>query len=92
MLSLPISLPAAGEETGKADDLAPAPREQATRLNMDGHALNLPDGSVEVVASGSEAAHHELEAWLHRGPPSARVDAVAAEAISDPVPAGFRTG
>ena len=67
-------------------------REQAVRLNMDGHALNLPDGSVEVVARGSEAAHRELEAWLRQGPPSARVDAVRTEIASDPVSAGFRTG
>lgn len=67
-------------------------RKEALRLGMDGHALNLPDGSVEVVASGSEAAHRQLEAWLHTGPPSARVDVVAAEACSQPVPTGFRTG
>jgi acylphosphatase len=66
--------------------------ELARRLGMDGRALNLPDGSVEVLASGSEAAHRELETWLRAGPPAARVDKVSVEAHTGPVPAGFSTG
>ena len=67
-------------------------REQALRLGMDGHALNLPDGSVEVVACGAEAAHRELEAWLQTGPPSARVDGVTVENYAQTVPTGFSIG
>ena len=51
-------------------------RDEARRLGLDGHARNLADGSVEVVASGAAAALAALEAWLQRGPPSARVERV----------------
>jgi acylphosphatase len=51
-------------------------RVEAERLSIAGFARNLPDGSVEVAARGSAAAVEELHRWLHRGPRSARVDAV----------------
>jgi acylphosphatase len=54
-------------------------REQALRLGLAGHARNLVDGSVEVVASGTDDALAELEAWLQHGPPSARVGSVMRE-------------
>lgn len=53
-----------------------ATREQALRLALCGHARNLANGDVEVVAIGAEEAIAELEAWLHRGPPLARVNEV----------------
>lgn len=46
---------------------------EALRLGLHGHARNLADGSVEVVASGDGAALEALERWLQRGPPTARV-------------------
>ncbi|MDP9015085.1 MAG: acylphosphatase [Pseudomonadota bacterium] len=51
-------------------------RFEAERLGIDGLARNLPDGSVEVVAQGAEAAVESLHEWLHRGPPAARVASV----------------
>ena len=51
-------------------------REQAVALGLDGHARNLPDGSVEVLAQGDPAAVEALVAACHEGPPSARVEAV----------------
>jgi acylphosphatase len=51
-------------------------REQARRLGLHGHARNLPDGSVEVLAIGTDDAIAQLEQWLQHGPPSARVDRV----------------
>jgi acylphosphatase len=67
---------------------------EATRLGIRGHALNLPDGRVEVLAIGSPGAVDELRRWLHRGPPAARVTQV--EACAETVVAtdveGFRTG
>ncbi len=56
-------------------------RDEALRLGLAGSASNLPDGRVEVIASGSEAALSALERWLWRGPPSARVDDVTREPI-----------
>lgn len=51
-------------------------RQRANELNVTGHAINLPDGRVEVVAVGDPPAVHQLIEWLHRGPPSARVERV----------------
>ncbi len=46
---------------------------EAVRLGVRGHAVNLPDGCVEVLAVGEAAAVDELRRWLQRGPPKARV-------------------
>ena len=51
-------------------------RREAQRLGLTGAARNLPDGSVEVIVCGAEAAVAELIQWLHRGPEHARVAAV----------------
>ena len=51
-------------------------RDVAARLGLAGHARNLADGSVEVLAMGDAEAIDALERWLHEGPPLARVDAV----------------
>ena len=53
-------------------------REEARRLRLTGHANNMPDGSVEVVACGTEAALDRLAKWLKSGPPMASVAAVEA--------------
>ncbi|OLC85257.1 MAG: hypothetical protein AUG85_13875 [Gemmatimonadetes bacterium 13_1_20CM_4_66_11] len=47
---------------------------EAQRLQLGGFACNLPDGSVEVVSQGPEAALEQLEERLRRGPSHARVD------------------
>jgi acylphosphatase len=48
-------------------------REVAVRLGLHGHARNLADGRVEVLASGDAAAIDQLAQWLREGPPLARV-------------------
>ena len=58
-------------------------REQAQRLGLRGHARNLPDGRVEVLAAGEPDAIDALAQWLKHGPPQARVDAVEREAATD---------
>lgn len=67
--------------------------EHAIALSLSGHAENLADGSVLVLAAGTASALAKLVAWLQVGPPMARVDAVEVEDI-DPAslewPAGFR--
>jgi acylphosphatase len=67
-------------------------RREAERLGIRGHAINLPDGTVEVVAAGSAGALDELERWLHQGPPMSRVTNVEVTAVQIAVPAGFRIG
>lgn len=60
--------------------------ERAAALGLRGRAENLPDGTVLVHAAGDAEALEALVAWLHRGPPLARVDAVEVEEIE---PAGY---
>ena len=68
-------------------------REQARRLGLRGHAVNRPDGRVEVVAVGSDAAIDALAVWLQQGPPLARVAGLLREDLADaPEPDGFRIG
>jgi len=67
-------------------------REVAQSLGITGHAINLRDGNVEVLACGEPAALDKLAAWLKDGPPSASVtDVVANEVAWEDVP-NFRTG
>ena len=60
-----------------------ATREQAVALGLRGFACNLPDGRVEVLAIGSADAVEQLAAWLHYGPPQARVDELERVAAED---------
>lgn len=66
--------------------------EHARALGVTGHAKNLPDGRVEVLACGEEAAVAGLCEWLRQGPPAAKVTAVEiAAAEVDRIPTGFDT-
>lgn len=51
-------------------------QRQARPLGLVGYARNLPDGSVEVLAEGSETSLNILHRHLHQGPRMARVDRV----------------
>ncbi len=62
---------------------------RAQQLQLRGSVRNLPDGRVEVIAAGGDTAQRELAAWLWRGPPAARVDAVQVEEWLEPVDEGF---
>ena len=65
-------------------------RDEALRLGLTGHARNLPDGTVEVVACGDDAALAQLGRWLEIGPPLARVTRVERSGAAIAVPEGFR--
>ena len=54
---------------------------RAEELGVLGWVRNGDDGSVLVHAEGPQAAVDELVAFLHEGPPAARVDAVEVEAV-----------
>lgn len=67
---------------------------KARELGLVGHAVNLDDGRVEVLAIGPRDRADALCAWLEVGPPAARVervDVVAEEPPGTP-PATFSTG
>ena len=64
-------------------------RDVAVPLNITGHAINLPDGSVEVLACGDAAALQELERWLREGPPMAAVTGVERNDVDCEIPQQF---
>jgi acylphosphatase len=70
-------------------------RERARSAQLTGHARNLPDGRVEVLACGEETAVLRFIEWLWEGPAAARVLDVRVEALelsAEEWPREFRTG
>ena len=51
-------------------------QQEAHRLGLSGHATNLADGTVEVVAQGESKAVDKLIEWLKSGPRTASVDSI----------------
>jgi acylphosphatase len=66
-------------------------RAEAVRLGLTGHARNLADGNVEVLACGDAAALDALQRWLQVGPPAARVQNVARSGVEETAPELFIT-
>ncbi len=66
---------------------------RARELGVRGHARNLPDGRVEVLACGEEQAVQSFIEWLWIGSSASKVTAV--EVTDAPeghgAPAGFHT-
>ncbi|MBD8525541.1 acylphosphatase [Pseudomarimonas arenosa] len=69
-----------------------ATRREAQRLALSGHAINLPDGRVEVVAEGEPRAITELAAWLQQGPPFSQVNSIDRDEIEVKGRSGFGVG
>lgn len=67
-------------------------RREAESLGLSGHAINLSNGDVEVLACGDGAAVDKLGTWLESGPPLARVNEISAEPAQPPKSDGFHTG
>ena len=61
-------------------------RSKALQLGLCGHAINLDDGRVEVLAIGGAENVDALFAWLQEGPPAAKVSSVHATELAE---AGF---
>ena len=53
--------------------------QYALKIGVTGFVRNLADGSVEVVAVGSESQIEALDAWSQHGPRTAIVDNVFSE-------------
>ena len=49
-------------------------QRQAQQLGIVGYARNCEDGSVEVVATGTESSVQQLLSWLAHGPELAQVE------------------
>ena len=53
-----------------------AAERRARALQLTGYVRNEPDGSVLVLAEGLTERLSELLAWMHQGPPGAKVSGV----------------
>ncbi len=60
--------------------------------SIEGHALNLPDGRVEVVLIGEREEVVEVQKAVAQGPRYSRVDNVAWEILETTSATGFRIG
>ncbi|MBT8092746.1 MAG: acylphosphatase [Gammaproteobacteria bacterium] len=67
-------------------------RSMAAELGITGHAINLENGDVEVLASGTPAALQQLKQWLRQGPPLASVSHVDEVSLPPQALSGFRIG
>lgn len=56
-------------------------REKARRLGLAGWVRNLPDGSVEVAATGDPGQIDLLIGELKKGPPGAVVDQIQPQSV-----------
>ena len=56
-------------------------RSKAQSLAVTGHAINLPDGTVEVVACGEDSQVKVLQHWLWEGSQYSKVSSVECESI-----------
>ena len=63
--------------------------DTARALGLDGWVRNRRDGSVEILAAGSEETVSLFIERCRRGPAAARVDRIDVEETDDAVPAGF---
>ncbi|MBR0681190.1 acylphosphatase [Roseomonas eburnea] len=63
---------------------------EAERLGVQGWVRNRPDGVVEALVAGDEAAVQALLSACRRGPMLARVDEITEEFGPPPAEPGFR--
>jgi acylphosphatase len=67
-------------------------RDIAVSFGLTGHAVNRPDGSVEVLACGDDSAVSQLERWLATGPRMASVTGVQCADVDCTAPPDFTVG
>lgn len=66
-------------------------RLEALALGVAGWVRNNPDGTVEALLEGSQAAVDKLVDWMRQGPPRAAVTDVTTtlDTTSEPAPRSF---
>lgn len=67
-------------------------RREAEKLGVAGSALNLPDGTVEVVLEGAAESVERMLEWCRKGPPHADVARVDVREESPRGTTGFTAG
>jgi acylphosphatase len=64
--------------------------EAARAIGVTGWVRNRPDGTVEAVVQGEDDRVEQMVTWCRRGPPAARVAAIATDALTvDPAIRSF---
>jgi acylphosphatase len=51
-------------------------REKAIAIGVKGKVMNLPDGNVQIIATGTKEQLDKLLEWCKQGPPKATVSNV----------------
>lgn len=64
-------------------------KNKAQELGITGYVKNLPDGNVQILASGTSQQLNQLVAWCKQGPPAAIVNTVQVESIAPLAFPGF---
>ena len=64
-------------------------KEKALELGVSGIVKNLPDGNVQILATGTADQLDKLVIWCKQGPPHAKVEGVQVKAIEPQVFMGF---
>ena len=59
-----------------------AVKKKADELLIKGEVRNLPDGSVQIIATADELILFQLIDWCYEGPTHAKVEHVDAEDVS----------
>ena len=58
-------------------------KQKAEEFHLNGHAKNLPDGTVELIAEGKETDIEKFLAWCRRGPPGSSVENIEIKETND---------
>jgi acylphosphatase len=64
-------------------------KEKALELGISGMVKNLPNGNVQILATGTANQLDELVHWCKQGPPHAKVASVDVETMNRQVFMGF---
>ncbi|HEX6429901.1 MAG TPA: acylphosphatase [Niastella sp.] len=64
-------------------------KEKALELGISGLVKNLPDGNVQIVATGTSGQLDQLVQWCKQGPPRAKVTEVNVEQVTQQEFMGF---
>ena len=64
-------------------------KEKALELGISGLVKNLPDGNVQIVATGTSDQLDQLVQWCKQGPSRAKVTEVNVEQVTQQVFMGF---
>ena len=58
-------------------------QKEAIQRNLKGWVRNLPNGQVEIIASGNKTILDGFILWCHNGPPHSYVDNIQIEWMSN---------